>query len=118
MKYLPILLLITLFVFACKKETTSRQQTCWKGKYIGEGCWPVIQILDPVDESVHTAQFGVYDHTIGTGSLPDRFKDGNPFYFTISKVDSNKIYLTYCLPTKYFVVLNNLSDSACEFQHQ
>lgn len=118
MKYLPVLVLLTFLVFACKKETGTGQQTCYKGRYVGEGCWPVIQILEPLDESVPTAQYGVYDHSIGIGILPEQFKDGKPFYFTISQVDSNKLYLTYCMPTKYFAVLSNLSFSACELRVQ
>jgi hypothetical protein len=118
MKYLTIVLLITFLIYGCQKEGRARHTTCYKGRYVGAGCWSVLQLLEPLDGSLPTAPYGVYENTVGTGSLPERFKDGKPFYFTVSQVDSNKIYLTYCMPTKYFITLSTFSDSACAFAGQ
>jgi hypothetical protein len=112
MKPVLIFLLLSVFMFSCKKSRVNTQQTCYKGRYVGEGCWPVIQLLEPLYESVPTAQYGSYKHVVGTGVLPERYKNGTVFYFTIQQIDSNKIYLTYCAPTKYFVTITPF-DSAC-----
>ena len=113
MKTLLTFLLLSLLTLSCEKDQTNQRETCYKGRYIGEGCWPVIQLLEPFDGSIPRSQYGVYEQAVSTESLPDKYKDGKPFYFTISKVDSNRIYLTYCIPTKYFITISNLSNSAC-----
>ena len=113
MKLLLVFGILPLLTFSCRKVETNPKQTCYKGRFVAEGCWPVIQVLDPLSKSIPTVQYGAYEHTIGTGSIPERYKNGQPFYFIISHIDSNKIYLTYCSPTKYLVEISNFSDSAC-----
>jgi hypothetical protein len=117
MKSLLIFLLLSLLFLSCEKSKTNAKQTCFKGRYVGTGCWPVIQLLEPLDGSLPTALYGfhdtLYEHTFGTGEIPEQYKDGRPFYFTVTDIDSNIIYQTYCTPTKYVVVIGSFSDSAC-----
>jgi len=112
MKPILTMLLFSLIMFSCRKSQLNLQQTCFKGRYVGEGCWPVIQLLEPVEGSVPTTSYGIYEHAVGTGLLPEKYKDGKPFYFTVHQIDSNKIYQTYCIPTKYLIDITP-SDSAC-----
>ena len=116
MKILLFVLLL-LFLFSCTKADITTKQTCFKGRFIAEGCWTVVQLLEPIDESLPTAQYAtqdeVYEHTFGTGSLPDKYKNGQPFYFTVNHIDSNIIYETYCLPTKYVASIDSISDVPC-----
>ena len=112
------LLLVCILLSACDKETnnpqTSISNICFKGRYLGKGCWPVIQILEPVFKDTRWQnRDSIYKNVAGVGVLPEKYKDGKPFYFKISSIDSNMIYLTYCSPTKYLVVINTYSDSAC-----
>src|SRR4051812_1172129 len=107
MKVLLSIMLLSLLFVACEKDKTSAMQSCYKGRFIGEGCWTVIQLLEPSNGSLPTSTYGNYDHTFGTANVPEKYKNGQPFYFTVNKVDSNKIYLTYCLPTKYIFEIEN-----------
>ncbi len=116
MKRLPILsFLVFIFLLSCEKPETKRNQTCCKGRYIETGCWPVIQLLDhPADVNIPTGRYGDYEHAFGTGDIPEQYKDGRTFYFTVTSIDSNRIYMTYCLPTRYFIGIGAFSDSACD----
>lgn len=113
MKFLWLLLLLPLLNISCQKDQPNDKQTCYMGRYVGEGCWPVVQVLKPLDGSIPTGLYGSYEHSVGTGILPEKYKDGKPFYFTINQIDSNSIYLTYCIPTKYLIAISSFSDSAC-----
>jgi len=104
-------LLLAVLVLSCQRSQDTDQQICYYGRYVGQGCWPVIQLLKPV-EGIPTTQYGNFEHSIGTGLLPEKYMDGKPFYFTINQIDSNKIYPTYCIPTKYILDITP-SDSAC-----
>jgi hypothetical protein len=46
-------------------------------------------------------------------AIPEKYKDGQPFYFTINRIDSNPVYLAYCTPTKYVAEINSFSDNPC-----
>lgn len=108
-----LLFIIATFIFvSCKREVTAKQ-TCYKGRFVAEGCWSVIQVMEPLND-LPTSGYGEYEHTFGTVGLPEQYKNGEPFYFHVNSVDSNKIYMTYCLPTKYVAEISNISDHPCD----
>lgn len=113
MKFLLILLFLSSFLFACTKSKSDIKQTCYKGRYIDSGCWSVVQLLEPLDERLPTAQYRTYVHAFGTGAIPKQYKNGQPFYFTVIHIDSNVIHTDECIPTKYVVEIGSFSDSAC-----
>jgi hypothetical protein len=84
MKFLVTLTLLLTFLLSCEKSKTNIKQTCFKGRYVGTGCWAVIQLLEPLDGSLPTAQYGfhdtLYEHTFGTGEIPKQYK-GPPILF-------------------------------------
>lgn len=111
--------MLVLFCCSCsKKENNSNPSLCFKGKYVGQGCWPVIQILEPLDGRFKDSSWGtstiIYNNTVGVGTLHDRYKDGAPFYFTISKVDSNIVHTANCSVPKYYIVIDTYSDNTCK----
>ena len=107
------LILIPLLFGSCEKGVKTTKSTCFKGRYIAKGCWTVIQLLEPLDASLPTSPYGQYENAFGSGDLPDKFKDGQPFYFTVNHVDSNMTVLDYCTPTKYSAAIDNLSATPC-----
>ncbi len=121
MKLLFVTILVIFFCCSCNKTQDDINLTCFKGKFIGEGCWPVIQIIEPIDERFKNSRWGtsttIYDYSVGVGTLPDKYKDGNPFYFTISKIDSNMVHTANCSAPQYYIVINTYSDSACKISN-
>jgi len=117
-----LLLLVSMFLFACDKENSGNEQTnenktCFKGRYVGEGCWPIIQALEPFDTRFNNSQWqnrdSVYEHCVGTGSLPEKYKDGRPFYFTVDSLLSDPVHTMHCNTATYFAVIKSYSDNAC-----
>lgn len=104
--------IVALFSISCNKEA-HENQNCYKGRFVGDGCWAVIEVLETQNDNLPTSQYGEYEHTFGTMNLPEQYKNGKPFYFRVNVVDSNKIYLTYCIPTKYVAEISELSDQPC-----
>jgi len=121
MKSLVVITLLIFFSFSCSKTQNTIISTCFKGQFIGEGCWPVIQIIEPIDERFKDSRWGtsttIYDYSVEVGTLPDKYKDGKPFYFTISKIDSNMVHTANCSTPQYFIVINTYSDSACKISN-
>lgn len=113
MKRLLVLGLLPLLIFSCQKVETNEKQTCFKGRFVAEGCLPVIQVLDSLNESIPTTQYGIYERAIGVRNLPEQYKDGHSFYFAISYIDSNMIFTANCLRTRYFVEISSISDTPC-----
>ncbi len=119
MKTLSFMFLAICFLnFSCSKQENNLAKTCFKGRYVGEGCWSVIQIIEPLDARFNVSKWvdrdSIYEHSVGVGPLPDKYKNGAPFYFTISSIDSNQITTAYCSIPKYSIGLNFYSDSACQ----
>ena len=109
MKHLFTLLLLSIFNLSCQKDQVKQKEGSYKARYVGESCWVVLELLEPLDGSIPTEQYENYKYAIGTGPIPQNYKDGTPFYFTVNKIDSNRAYLTYCIPTKYYIEITNLS---------
>lgn len=118
MKLLLLTIVLISFISGCNKTQENIAPTCFKGKYIGNGCWPVIQILEPIDKKLKESRWETdtmqYDYAVGTGALPDKYKDSNPFYFTISGIDSNIVHTANCSIPKFTISINTFSDSACK----
>lgn len=111
-------MLILIFVcFGCEKNNTDSSSICFKGKYLGEGCWTVIQIIEPIDARFTKSTWGTvdttYKHAVGIRSLPDNYKSGKPFYFTISSIDSNLVHTANCSIPQYTIGINAFSDTQC-----
>ena len=123
---------ILLFLFlaiaatSCKKDP-SIKNIVFKGKYLGKGCWQVIQVLQPSLSSVgidrsDTKWVGslssapsyhdtIYFNAVGAGLVPDTFRNKQPFYFTISAIKSNIIHVMDCSIPKYTFVIKDISFS-------
>ena len=111
--------------FACSKQQADYLSTdlvmtrCFKAKFVGDGCWPVIQVLNGTGFMLNSkwqamaAGSKQYDSTVTVTSLPDRFKDGHTFYFTVSKVDSDIVHVMNCNTPKYVLEISKFSDSSC-----
>ncbi len=117
MKILFVISILLGFCCSCSKSNDNLSKVCYKGKYVGEGCWPVIQIIKPLDDKFKNSTWGtstvIYNNAVGVGLLPDKYKDGTPFYFTISKIDSNIVHTDNCTVPKYSIAINNYTDSLC-----
>jgi hypothetical protein len=50
--------------------------------------------------------------------VPERYKNGEPFYFTVKRIDSNKLYLTWCVPSKYFIEIESFSDTSFDKENR
>ena len=122
------LALVGFFVFcsiACSKQhdeyiaTDPVMTQCFKAKYVGDGCWPVIQVQNGKGFMLNSkwqsmdAGSRQYDSTVTVTSLPEQYKDGHTFYFTISKVDSNIVHVMNCNTPKYVLEISRFSDSSC-----
>jgi hypothetical protein len=73
--------------------------------------------LEPLFPGFKDSKWGnrdsIYEYSAGIGSLPDKYKNGNPFYFTVSNIDSNLVHTMNCSIPKYYVAINTYSDSGC-----
>ena len=114
--FLAILTLIFV-CFGCKKNEINSTATCFKGKYLGQGCWTVIQIVQPVDGRFVKSTWGtvdtMYKYAVGVKGLPDNYKNGKSFYFTISSIDSNLIHTANCTIPQYAIGISTFSDTQC-----
>ena len=121
MKLLFVTILVIFFCCSCNKTQDDINLTSFKSKFIVERCRPVIQIIEPIDERFKNSRWGtsttIYDYSVGVGTLPDKYKDSNPFYFTISKIDSNIVHTANCSAPQYYIVINTYSDSACKISN-
>lgn len=106
---------IAISLFACNKES---RDIVFKGKYLANGCWPVIQILDPLDERFKEPEWqyldSSYKYCTGTGLLADRYKNGQPFNFTIKSIrEGGSIPVTTnCSYPKYIIDIEIISDTS------
>jgi hypothetical protein len=112
MRLLPLLAIIPAIFLSCEKEKDLKQ-TCFKARYVATGCNDVIQLLEPIDKRLPTSDYWGYENAIGTVDLPAAYKNGQPFYFTVKKIEPVKFYLAYCTPTKHCAEIENLSSAAC-----
>lgn len=125
-RFTVLLILLTFWVSSCKKDNSLRnkplQDIVFQGKYLGEGCWSVIQVIKPslttieIDPSatqwigaLSSGHDTLYHNTVGAGVIPEMYRNGDTFYFTVSKIDSNLHYLTNCSPTKYVFTIKTIS---------
>ena len=114
MKSLTAFAILTFILASCTKVEDVTTSNCLKGRFVTSGCWPVIELLEPMDGRLPTARYGTIEHSFGIENLPEKYKNGVPFYFTVRRIDSNKKYLTYCVPTKYFIEIESYSDTPCD----
>ena len=97
--------------------------TCFKGKFVGDGCWPVIQVLNGKGFMLNskwqamTAGARQFDSTVTVTNLPEKYRDGNMFYFTVSRVDSNIVHVMNCNTPKYVLEIVRFSDSSCIYSN-
>ncbi len=122
MKRFSILLTFLFLVATSCKKDTSVKGIVFKGKYIGKGCWPVIQVIKPSLSSIglnakkaiwpkkNFDDDSLYHNAVGA-AIPDTFTNGKVFYFTVSKVESppDKITDANCLRTSYFFDIKNIA---------
>ncbi len=113
MKFLVLLTVLPLLFLSCHKGKTNTKQTCYKGRFVAEGCWTVIQLLEPLHGGLPTSRYDLYENAFGTGNVPKQYKDGQPFYFTVNRVDSNITYTLHCTPTKYIAEIDSFSNTSC-----
>lgn len=113
MRILPLFVIFPAIFLSCEKEGTNLKEICFKGRYVATGCTDVVQLLEPLDHRLPVAEYWGYEHAFGTPDIPAIYKTGEPFYFKIKKIDSVKLYLTYCTPTKYYIEIEDLSSSPC-----
>jgi len=108
-------------LFSCSKG--EKAEICYQGKYVGKGCWDVIQITPKEtlpEASIWLKPLGGHKYedihnAIGVGNLPDSFKDGQPFYFNVAKVREHGVITTECGPTKYIAEIKNVSRNFCNY---
>jgi hypothetical protein len=116
MKPLFSVCIICLVLFSCEKQDSS--SPVFKAKYLGKGCWPVIQILEPLDARFAEQKWydavtdSMYSNCVGAGEVPEKYQNGRPFYFTIRTITQDLPYLTYCSPTKYLIGIEIISDTS------
>lgn len=124
-RFLILLTFSVLVVTSCKKDHSLRKKALEKmtfqGKYLGEGCWSVIQIIKPSINSTGLDQSGsdwyplssnhdtVYHDVVGAGLIPETYRNGDTFYFTVSKIDSNLIHVDNCDAPKYYFTIKTIS---------
>jgi hypothetical protein len=116
MKALLFLLaaIVSFTFFGCNKDS---QKTVFKAKYIGQDCAPVIQILEPLDkkfkESDYLYRSTECNYCVATGTFPEEYKNGQPFYFTIKLIKETKDFdkLENCAYPKYIIDIENFSDT-------
>ncbi len=110
MKTLLIFVAAVVFFigFACNKES---HKTVFKAKYIGLGCWDVIQILEPSDERFRETSWVFNDSTyvgaVSVGRLSDEYKTGMPFYLTIKSVVQDIPHTLHCSTPKYGIEIGS-----------
>lgn len=126
--YILLALAISITSISCSKDKAGTENNykniCFKGRYIGTGCLEMIQIISPIDlEYIENSKWTLikpdyskieFDHVIGAVGLTQEFKTGNPFYFTITKIDHEPVHTQECSSTKYVADLANLSYTACD----
>lgn len=123
------LILLTFLAFAitsCKRDHSlskkDLEKMTFQGKYLGEGCWSVIQVTKPSIREIGLnpswTQWGketnnridtLYNNAIGAGIIPKKFRNGALFYFTVSKLDSNIIHTADCAAPKYYFGIKTIS---------
>lgn len=113
MKALLIFLVAVVFLigFACSKES---HKIVFKAKYIGKGCWDVIQILEPSDERFSESSWITKDSTytgaVSVGELPEVYKSGQPFYLTIKTIVQDIPHPLHCSTPKYGMEVDSCSN--------
>ena len=112
---LLILAAIVSFIsFGCNKDNP---KMVFKAKYIGQDCAPVIQILEPLDEKFKESDYlfrsTECNYCVAVGELPEKYKNEQPFYFTIKQIKETKYFdkLTNCGYPKYIIDIQNFSDT-------
>ena len=126
--YIPLTFVIALFTISCSKDKTKAQDDfkniCFQGRYIGKDCSDVVQIISPVGKlnlknsswarNDSTSNYVEFENVIGT-QLPDKYKDGNPFYFHINFIGPLGIHTMNCAGPLNVAELVNLSRTPCDF---
>ncbi|MBE7173480.1 MAG: hypothetical protein INR73_23100 [Williamsia sp.] len=118
MRVLFIAMMITcIYLSSCAKDQTGASKSCYKGRYIGSGCWPIVQVLESLDADFAKSHWqdrdSVYKNVFGVGYIPEKYKDGRSFYFTIDSVLQNPVHTMNCNTAGYFAVIKWYSDSSC-----
>lgn len=122
-RFIILLTFLFLSTTSCTKDP-SLKGIVFKGKYIGRSCWPVIQVLEPSLSSVGldpeetiwrqkstSGNDTLYQDALGAQPIPVAFMTGDPFYFTVNKIESHPDIITNgnCLRTKYIVTIKKIS---------
>lgn len=119
------LILVALAIASCKKDhvlsNNSLQDIVFQGKYLGEGCWSVIQVTAPSLKNIglnaketqwaqplSSGHDTIYQNAVGAGMIPDAYRSGNTFYFTVSKLDSNIIHTMDCIVPRYYLNIKSI----------
>jgi len=118
---------IILVVISCQKNNTlknkSIQDIVFQGKYLGEGCASVIQVTEPSLKGIGLkpaeTRWGmplenrdtIYDNAVAAGVIPEAYKDGETFYFTVSRIDTVGFILDYCSTPKFSFVIKSISPN-------
>jgi hypothetical protein len=125
MKKPSLLLFILLFFFCyCNKSSEDNavvESTCYSGKFVATGCHgtAIIQIVSPRDKELESSVFKAddqsieYNYVVST-IIPERFRDGNPFHFTIDTLSAIGVTTQECLWPKYSAVFGNMSVGDCD----
>ena len=74
--------------FRVAEENT---EGCFSGRVAAGECWPVIKLLGRLDQSLPTSLFASFEHNVCIDSVPEKYKNGEPFYFTVKSIDLNKL---------------------------
>lgn len=122
MKMLSVLFLLACILFlSCGKDQAGAEKVCYKGRYVGDGCWSIIQVLEPFNLPVAGTQWqnkdSTYRNVFGTGEIPEKYKDGKPFYFIIDSIAADPFHTMHCNTAGYVAAINSYSDSNCEADH-
>jgi hypothetical protein len=106
--------IVSFTTFGCSKDN---QKTVFKAKYIGRGCWDVIQILEPYDRRFSESSWmgnndSTYTGAVSVGELSEEYRSGEPFYLTIKSVKlvKNIPHRDICSLPKYGIEIDSCSD--------
>ena len=123
MKQVMLLLVLLSVGVSCHKDR-SLQEVVFKGRYLGTGCWPVIQVISPsitafdLDPSALKWAEGdtVYHNAIGA-DISEQFSTGAAFYFTVDRVKPHGIIPADCISTKYILSVGHIAFTKTALQH-
>lgn len=109
---------LTITLFSCCKESRRESQNkVFKGKYIANGCWPVMQIMEPLNEKFKDPAWlygdSSYNYCVTSMEVTKKYQTGEPFRFKILEIKEtiDLPSLHYCTSPKYMAVIEILPDT-------